>query len=94
MASEKTEVARAFPGLRFRLQIGQFDARMEGITPCAVWPNLQWKPPQGSRAPPSYPPSEDLINRLLTIMRRPRARAPYTHDRGASTAPLPNEPQG
>lgn len=37
MASEKTEVARVFPRLNFRLQIGQFDAGMEGITPCTVW---------------------------------------------------------
>ena len=36
MASEKAQVAGLFLRMSFRLQIGQFDAGMEGITPCAV----------------------------------------------------------
>src|ERR1700730_5464880 len=36
MAPEQAQVAGLFLSLNFRLQIGQFDAGMEGITPCSV----------------------------------------------------------
>src|SRR5258708_30454610 len=36
MASEQAQVAGLFLSLSFRLQIGQFDAGMEGIPPCSV----------------------------------------------------------
>ncbi len=48
MASKQTQVAGLFSNLSFRLQIGQFDAGMEGITACAVALKLHLCHLQGS----------------------------------------------
>src|SRR5258708_5399559 len=48
MASEQAQVAGLFLSLSFRLQIGQFDAGMQGITPCSVVLKRHLKHPQGS----------------------------------------------
>jgi hypothetical protein len=45
MASEEAQVTGLCLSLSFRLQIGQFDAGMEGITPCAVALKLHLKHP-------------------------------------------------
>src|SRR3989442_13944259 len=51
MASEEAQVAGLCLSLSFRLQIGQFDTGMEGITPCAVALKLHLYHLRGSLAP-------------------------------------------
>jgi hypothetical protein len=48
VASKQAQGAGLFSNQSLRLQIGQFDARMEGITACAVALKLHLKHPFGS----------------------------------------------